>query len=127
MDLKLHKELSLNYELITKLSIIVYKRNLRMVFENPYSEQHYLSKYWCLKPKIIDKDRRKNGDYFKKPTQYWFVNCEPKDNFLFEAIDYVPTMQINNLWGTNHDDVVMRSKIHPQYANRFIRQHLIDL
>ena len=40
-DLKLHKELSSNYELITKLAIIVLKKGLRMVFENPYSEQHY--------------------------------------------------------------------------------------
>lgn len=125
-DLRLHKELSRNYELITMLSIIVYKKNLKMVFENPYSEQHYLTKYWCLKPSIIDKDRRNNGDYFKKPTQYWFINCEPKNNLIFEAMDYVPSLQINNLWGTKHEDIVMRSKIHPQYANRFIRQYLID-
>lgn len=125
-DLRLHKELSRNYELITKLAIIVLRNNLRMVFENPYSEQHYLTKYWCLSPQIIDKDRSANGDYFKKPTQYWFIGLKPKDNLIFEAIDYVPLMQINNLWGTKHEDVAMRSKIHPQYANRFIRQHLID-
>ena len=40
--LSLHKELSNNYELITKLAIIILKRGLRMVFENPYSVQHYL-------------------------------------------------------------------------------------
>jgi len=124
-DLKLHKELSKNYELITKLSIVVLRKGLRMVFENPYSEQHYLTKYWCLKPAIIDKNRQQNGDYFKKPTQYWFIGFNPKNNLVFEALDYVQTMQINNLWGTNHDDVVMRSKIHPQYANRFIRQYIL--
>ena len=125
LDLKLHKELSENYELITKLAIIVLRKGLRMVFENPYSEQHYLTKYWCLKPELIDRDRRENGDYFKKPTQYWFIGFKPQNNLVFEAIDYVPPMQIYNLWGTKHEDVAMRSKIHPQYANRFIRQYLI--
>ena len=23
-------------------------------------------------------------DYFKKPTQYWFLNCEPKNNLIFD-------------------------------------------
>ena len=126
MCLKLHKELGENYKLITMLSIVVLRKGLSMVFENPYSEQHYLTKYWCLKPAVIDKDRTLNGDYFKKPTQYWFIGLKPKHNLVFEAIEYVPKIQINNLWGTKHDDVVMRSKIHPQYANRFIRQYLID-
>jgi hypothetical protein len=125
LDLKLHKELCENYELITKLAIIVLRKGLRMVFENPYSEQHYLTKYWCLRPEIIDRDRRNNGDYFKKPTQYWFIGFKPKNNLIFEALDFVSTMQINKLWGTKHEDVTMRSKIHPQYANRFIRQYLI--
>lgn len=125
-NIKLHNELHNNYDLISKLAIIVLRKNLRMVFENPYSSQHYLQKYWCLKPSIIDKDRTKNGDYYKKPTQYWFIGFQPKYNLVFEAMDYVEPLKINNLWGTNKEDVAMRSMIHPQYANRFIRQYLID-
>lgn len=97
-----------------------------MVFENPYSEQHYLTKYWCLKPAIIDRDRTENGDYYKKPTQYWFIGFKPQQNIVFEPLDYVEPLKINNLWGTKHEDVVMRSKIHPQYANRFIRQYILE-
>ena len=37
-DLQLHKELSHNYALITMLAIIVLKKGLRMVFENPLLE-----------------------------------------------------------------------------------------
>lgn len=124
--LSLHKELSNNYELITKLAIIILKRGLRMVFENPYSVQHYLTKYWCLKPSLIDQDRTENGDYFKKPTQYWFIGFEPKNNLVFEALEYVEPIKQIDLWGTKKEDVAMRSMIHPQYANRFIRQYLID-
>lgn len=124
-DLELHQELHINYMLITKLAIIVLKKGLRMVFENPMSSQHYLTKYWCLKPSICDSNRRDNGDYFKKPTQYWFIGFQPKNNLVFEPLDYVDQIKVNDLWGTNKDDVAMRSKIHPQYANRFIRQYLI--
>ena len=73
-NLSLHSELSKNYELITKLVIVCLRKGLRLIIENPYSEQHYLSRYWCIKPKYIDYDRTKKGDYFKKPTQYWFIN-----------------------------------------------------
>lgn len=125
-DLQLHKELSKNYELITKLAIVVIKKGLKMVFENPYSEQHYLTRYWCLKPSVIDKDRTLNGDYYSKPTQYWFIGFEPKYNLVFEPIDYVEKRTINYVntkGGKNR--AVRRSEIHPQYANRFIRQYLI--
>lgn len=119
-DLKLHSELHENYSLITKLAIICLRNNLRMVFENPSGEQHYLTRYWCLSPKIIDNDRRANGDAFKKPTQYWFIGCEPKQNIIFEPLDYVEPKTWSGLSARE------RSEIHPQYANRFIRQYLID-
>lgn len=126
-DLKIHAELARNYELITKLAIIILKRNLRMVFENPYSTQHYLTNYWCLRPKIIDMDRRLNGDYMTKPTQYWFIGFEPKQNLVFEPLDWVEYRTHQEMKSKDgKSKTVRRSEIHPQYANRFIRQYLID-
>lgn len=125
-DLKLHRELSANYELITKLTMLVLRKNLRMVFENPYSEQHYLTRYWCIKPQVIDNDRRLEGDVYKKPTQYYFINFSPKNNLLLEPIEYVETRRINDIKCFNPDNVKLRSEIHPQYASRFIRKYLID-
>ena len=130
-DLRLHKELSTNYELITKLALIVIDRGLRMIFENPYTEQHYLTRYWAVKPSVIDKDRRERGDYFCKPTQYWFFGCEPENNFIFEITN---DNSIDSLWGKHRDFkktgasnmTTARSMIHPEYANRFIREFIID-
>lgn len=128
-DLVLHKELSQNYELITKLAIVVLKRGLRMVFENPYSTQHYLTRYWCLKSSVIDQDRTQRGDYFKKPTQYWFVNCNPENNFIFEPMNL---NSIGSMWGKcntsqlgTSNRTTIRSMIHPDYANRFIREFIL--
>lgn len=83
-DLKLHRELSKLYELVTKLAIVCLRRKISLIIENPYSTTHYLTKYWAIPAKIIDKDRTLRGDYYKKPTQYWFINCEPKYNMILE-------------------------------------------
>lgn len=66
------------------------------------------------------KTEEKNGDAFKKPTQFWFIGFEPKNNILFEPIDYVESKTWSGLSARE------RSEIHSQYANRFIRKFLID-
>lgn len=81
--IKRHKELNEFYEVLNKLVIICIRRNLKLIIENPYSQPHYLTTYWCIKPSIIDTDRTANGDFYKKPTQYWFINCKPKNNLVF--------------------------------------------
>lgn len=125
--MELHKELAENYELITKLAVICLRKRLRLIIENPYSEQHYLTKYWCLKPKVIDRDRTVRGDIFTKPTQYWFVGCDPSFKVIFEMMEYVEHKDWNSsTWGTSAKAKAERSLIHPQYANRFIREFILD-
>ena len=126
--IKRHDALNEFYGLLNKLVINCIRRKIRLVIENPYNQPHYLTSYWCLKPDLVDKDRTKNGDYYKKPTQYWFVNFKPKNNLVFETIDYVKTKIIAKS-RVNDDGLsvkTQRSMIHPQYADRFIRQYILD-
>ena len=126
-DLKLHNELHHFYLLVSKLVLICLKKGIKLIIENPYSTQHYLSRYWCLKPSLIDKNRHENGDYFGKPTQYWFINCKPKNNFIFEPLTLVQKQRIEHtkkVGNINHQK--MRSMIHPQYANRFIKEYILQ-
>ena len=126
-SMKLHDELHELYELISMMVCVCIEKGLRIIIENPYTQPHYLTTYWCIKPTLIDRDRSLNGDYYKKPTQYWFVNCEPETNFIFEPIENVETYVVDGK--RNRDDIskkVERSLMHPQYANRFIRQKIID-
>ena len=126
-SMKLHDELHELYELISMMVCVCIEKGLRIVIENPYTQPHYLTTYWCIKPTLIDHDRSLNGDYYKKPTQYWFVNCEPETNFIFEPIENVETYVVDGK--RNRDDIskkVERSLMHSQYANRFIRQKIID-
>lgn len=116
-----HDELHFLYNIVTKLVVVCLEREIPLVIENPYSAQHYITRYWPVKPAVIDKDRRINGDHYKKPTQYFFIGCEPKNNILFEPIEYVEQFKIKEV-----RDQVKRSLIHPQYANRFLRQYVLE-
>ena len=120
----LHEELHRNYELISMLSLICIRRQFRLVIENPFTQPHYLTDFWPLKPAIIDRDRRNDGDSMKKPTQYWFIGFKPKNNLVMEPLDFVRTQNIERLKGAHR--TARRSEIQPQYANRFIRKYLIE-
>lgn len=120
-DLKLHKELGELYELITMLVIVCLRKNINLIIENPYMTDHYLARYWAIKPKVIDWDRTKRGDYYVKPTQYFFINREPSQNMIFEA-------QIDNRGfdiTKQAPNCPARSMISKDYANRFIREFIL--
>ena len=117
-DLKLHKELSYFYELITKLAIVCIRKEIPLIIENPYSKNHYLVKYWPIRYTILDNDRTIRGDSFKKPTQYWFINRKPSNNFIFEAL------KLEKIKTVNRCNKVDRSIITSQYANRFIKEFI---
>ena len=122
-----HKQLAIFYEKLCELVVCCIDKEIPLIIENPRTPPHYLNLYWCVEPKIIDIDRTLNGDYYKKPTQYWCFNFTPENNLVFEPIDYVKTATVDS--GVKIDGIgktTARSMIHPQYASRFIKQYLID-
>lgn len=118
-SMRYHDELHRFYMVICKLCLVCIRLNIPLMIENPYQTQHYLTRYFPLKPSVIDMNRLDWGDYFEKPTQYWFVNCSPKNNFVFESTRTKKPKKIDNVRGID------RSLICPEYANRFIREFLI--
>ena len=120
-SIKLQSELTELYILLSKLVIIVERKKLQMIIENPYTQPHYLTTYWCLRPTLIDKDRTIRGDYYKKPTQYWFINCKPTYRPLFESQVWQGEKKIVADTHTK----VERSLISKEYANRFIREFIL--
>lgn len=119
-DLKIHEELTNLYNLITKLVIVCCRKEIRIIIENPYHKTHYLCNFWGIKAKIIDNNRRLRGDYYEKPTQFFFVNFEPKRNIILEAIDLYEYRKIKD------QPTRKRSEISPGYARRFIKEFIIN-
>ena len=107
------------YEILLKLFSVCTMKGLRLIVENPYATHHYLHANFPYKPKLIDYDRRMRGDYFKKPTQYFFHNCEPTCGESFQKSKEVKNIkQLSGGKGGLCNEE--RSMISPDYARNFI-------
>lgn len=108
-------------QLLTKFVSVVLKRGLRLIFENPVTDS-FLNHYFLKPPTIKDNNRMLRGDYFKKPTGYWFWNCEPTYGKSFQNDkEQKRHKDAKSRWtaesGTCNEE---RSMISPDYARNFI-------
>ena len=107
-----------------KMFTVAYDRGLRLIMENPWSEQTFLKQNFVIPPSYIDTDRSKRGDYFKKPTAYWFLNCTPHNGYTLQPrkpkriLESRPSKQS----GICSQD---RSEISPDYAYNFICDQIL--
>lgn len=114
------------YEMVIKMLAFVKDRGIRLIMENPWGCHSYLQRCFVLTPSYIDRDRTIRGDFFAKPTAYWFVNCMPTNGFTIEKIhkakrvkkDARPASQA----GVCSEE---RSMISPDYARNFICDNII--
>lgn len=108
--------------LFSKMVQVCLRKKFRLIIENPYSTNHYLVRYFPIKAKLVDMDRRDRGDFFQKPTQYWFINCEPSYNY-----DALFNMQVLQKSFKRVCDCQCRerSEISPEYALQFIREFVL--
>jgi len=108
------------YNLLYKMVAICIFRGFRIVIENPYSSMHYLHNNFLKEPSIIDKDRRMRGDYFIKPTGYWFFNSEPTYGQSYQKPK--KTLVVWDAKSASHAGLCSeeRSMISPDYARNFI-------
>lgn len=108
------------FALAVKMIGVAKERGLRLIMENPWSEQTFLKQNFPFNPQVIDKDRTRRGDYYVKPTAYWFVECEPTYGYTFQ-----PRERGSNICqiAPNKDALFCgeeRSLISPDYARNFI-------
>ena len=108
------------YELALKMFTICDIRGYRLIVENPYAGQHFLVGNFPYKATFIDRNRASRGDYFNKPTQYWFVNCTPTDGHSYQKAEKhkkIASGKPGAHGGLCSED---RSLISPDYARNFI-------
>ena len=108
------------YELIIKLVGVCLDRGFRIIIEKPYSPLHYLCNNFFKAPDVFDRNRQHRGDYFKKPTGYWYFNCVPTHGSSYQepkekkAIFYCRGSKKAGICSEE------RSLISPDYARNFI-------
>ena len=108
------------YELIIKLVGVCLDKGYRLIIENPYSPLHYLYNNFFKAPDVFDKDRQRRGDYFRKPTGYWFFNCVPTFGYSYQKPK--EKKSVFSCKGSNNAGLCSeeRSLISPDYARNFI-------
>lgn len=114
------------YSLLIKLYGICLTKGIRLIIENPWSQPQYLYNNFPSSPSLIDKDRSMRGDYYKKPTAYWFVNCEPVIGIETEQRDK-EIKSVNSAKSAPHGGLCSeeRSMISSDYARNFICDFLL--
>lgn len=113
------------FGLLVKLISVCLQRELRMVVENPWAEQTFLKANFIMPPTIIDNNRMLRGDYFVKPTAYWYINCEPTHGFTYQRDK---KQKIINKCKSGIKAGICseeRSMISPDYARNFICDFII--
>lgn len=109
------------HELLYKLSYLSERLGFKMIIENPAVKPSYLiDTQNFLKPTIIDHNRMERGDYFVKPTAYWFFNFEPTYGFSRQndkEQKIITSCKQGEKAGLCSEE---RSMISPDYARNFI-------
>lgn len=126
-NVEAERERHIFFTILLKFVAVCARRDIRLIIENPWnnSGMTYLQNNFP-DPTIIDKNRAKRGDYFVKPTAYWFFGC---------------TNTVGNSYQNNkHPKIVykchakktitgqcdeQRSLISPDYARNFICDFVI--
>jgi hypothetical protein len=113
------------FRLLVMLFSICMQRGLRLIVENPWSQQTFLKNNFILPPSFVDNDRTARGDYFIKPTAYWFVNCEPTNGFTLQR-----DKEVKKILNAKHSKQAgicstERSMISHDYARNFICDKII--
>lgn len=113
------------FTLLIKMLQVARERGLRLIFENPWGLQTFLKSGFLLSPSVIDKDRTRRGDYFVKPTAYWYINCEPTSGASLQE----PKIRKRLMWEAESPKAgicsMSRSMISPDYARNFICDFII--
>ena len=111
------------YNLFCDLILVCCKKHIRLIIENPYSTNHYLVRYFPIRASVIDTNRRERGDYYEKPTQYWFINCLPSYNLnaLFREQVMPKKRRVLDYSSGGKE----RSEISPIYARQFIEEFIL--
>lgn len=117
------------YDRLIKFCAVCMDKGIRMIFENPYSEQTYLKANFIKGPDIVDNNRSLRGDFRIKPTAYWFFNCERTFGKSFQptpAEEIKTHQQLKNgkEAGLCSEE---RSMISPDYARNFICDFILGI
>ena len=124
-------ERSANREKFFRICVMMFAvaemKGIRLIMENPWSMQTFLKANFIFPPVLVDNDRSKRGDFYKKPTAYWFMNCKPTHGKSYQQLHRPKRIvdQPHEKGGGLCSEV--RSMISPDYARNFICDFILGV
>lgn len=115
------------YKKVLQLITVCEERLLKLVIENPYNAHHYWRFNFPYKPAVIDMNRTLRGDYFKKPTQYIFVNLPAGNGHSLAKIRPMQFVEDKKSSPIGGKCSIERSMISPEYAHNFICDFILNI
>ena len=113
------------FSLACRMLAVAHMRGLRLIMENPWSEQTFLKSNFVAAPSLIDMNRTMRGDFFVKPTAFWYVNCEPTYGRTFQRSNIHKTIRESKRATSAGLCSEERSLISPDYARNFILDFIL--
>ena len=109
------------FELYLKFTYICKTKEIPTIIENPASSgnKNYLVQFSPIEVAWHEKDRSLFGDNFKKPTNFFAINFEMKENFMM----FTQNCGIKSIYGDAHG-CQERSEISSLYAQNFYKRFL---
>lgn len=121
-SMKLERERSEMYERFSKLCIVCLRKDIPLIIENPYNAQHYLTLYFPISAQVVIEDRTLLGDWYKKPTQFFFIGCDAYFIIYLDEGYYKPKKKMK----VSEQGKVDRSMISPHFARTFLRRYVLE-
>lgn len=110
------------YILLYKLIAICEIREFRLIIENPATKPHYLlfPENFYKSPTFVDNNRILRGDFYRKPTAYWFFGLKPTSGESYCKPDTIKNIRKSKKGIRKGICSEERSMISPDYARNFI-------
>lgn len=108
------------FKLAVKMISVAEQRGLRLIMENPWSEQTFLKANFVMPPTLVDNNRMLRGDFYVKPTAYWFINSTPTSGKSYQNDKEKKTIMKARMGVKAGLCSEERSTISPDYARNFI-------
>lgn len=113
------------YRKFCQLTIIAKKQGFPLVIENPYTGSSFLKFFAPFPPAFVDMNRQTHGDFYKKPTAYWAVNCRLSNGLKMCSNSQCFTVAKKNAIPGVRGKAAARSMISPRYAENFVENCIL--
>lgn len=114
------------YDLALKMFAVCQIRGLRLIMENPWHPTNFTNHFWFARVSIIDKNRTLRGDYFRKPTGYWFIGCTPTYGVTIQPTKKSDILKITAGSGASKAKRKLKNKVGKEETDKIYLDHKSD-